>query len=137
MFRYFCNRNRHKDSYMDKKLMDLKNSLRFRRWSRKAYSVLISLGKHVTIGHVCKSITEASCLKSSAKLLTYNYKVSDTERLNSGNNISQVNIPNIKCLSKQLIKKTTNASSLYEVYIYSLIQRKNININVITDSDIV
>lgn len=38
--------------------------IRFRHWSRKAYAAFASLGKHVTIGHVCKSIAEASLCKS-------------------------------------------------------------------------
>ena len=41
-----------------------KNMIRFRHWSRKAYAAFASLGKHVTIGHVCKSIAEASLCKS-------------------------------------------------------------------------
>ena len=38
--------------------------LRFRRWSRKAYAVFCSLGKHVTIGCVSKGIAEASLSKT-------------------------------------------------------------------------
>ena len=38
--------------------------IRFRQWSRKGYAIFASLGKHVTIGHVCKSIAEASLTKT-------------------------------------------------------------------------
>lgn len=41
------------------------NTIRFRRWSRKAYSIFASLHRHVTIGQVCNSITDASMSKSS------------------------------------------------------------------------
>ena len=40
--------------------------IRFRQWSRKGYAIFASLGKHVTIGHVCKSIAEASLTKTDA-----------------------------------------------------------------------
>lgn len=73
-----------KHDFMNKRLMNIKRSLRFRRWSRKAYSVLISLKNHVTIGHVCKSITDASCLKSSAAVsddLHYPYRNNRKDRL--------------------------------------------------------
>ena len=39
--------------------------IRFRQWSRKAYAVFSSLGKHVTIGFVGKGIVDASLCKSS------------------------------------------------------------------------
>lgn len=39
--------------------------IRFRHWSRKAYAVFSSLGKHVTIGFVGKGIVDASLCKSS------------------------------------------------------------------------
>lgn len=38
--------------------------IRFRQWSRKGYAIFASLGKHVTIGHACKSIAEASLTKT-------------------------------------------------------------------------
>ena len=38
--------------------------IRFRQWSRKGYAIFASLGKHVTIGHVCKSIADASLTKT-------------------------------------------------------------------------
>lgn len=41
------------------------NTIRFRKWSRKAYSIFASLHRHVTIGQVCNSITDASMSKSS------------------------------------------------------------------------
>lgn len=41
-----------------------KKSIRFRRWGRKAYSAFCSIGRHVTIGHVCKGIADASLDKS-------------------------------------------------------------------------
>lgn len=43
-------------------------SIRFRRWSRKAYAVFLSLGRCVTIGHVSKSITEASLSKNRKEI---------------------------------------------------------------------
>lgn len=63
MFHYFC--RARKNSNMNKRLLRTRKTLRFRRWSRKAYSVLISLTNHVTVGHVSKSISDASCRKSS------------------------------------------------------------------------
>lgn len=39
-------------------------TFRFRRWSRKPYAVFCSLGRHITIGHVCKSIADASLRKT-------------------------------------------------------------------------
>lgn len=49
---------------MNKLFKTLRRTLRFRHWSRKAYSLFISCSNHVTIGHVCKSIVDASCRKS-------------------------------------------------------------------------
>ncbi len=46
-------------SYLHKKRV-----ICFRRWSRKAYAAFQSLGKHIVIGHVSKSIVEASLRKS-------------------------------------------------------------------------
>ena len=40
-------------------------SLRFRRWSRKAYSAFASIGRHVTIGCVSKSIADKSLSKQA------------------------------------------------------------------------
>ncbi len=40
--------------------------IRFRRWSRKSYSMFASIGKYVTIGQVCKSIAEASLSKTNS-----------------------------------------------------------------------
>lgn len=54
---------------MRKTVFRMRKTLRFRRWSRKAYSILVSLKNHVTVGQVCKSIAEASCKKSSRKVL--------------------------------------------------------------------
>ncbi len=42
------------------------STIRFCRWSRKAYAAFASIGKHVTIGKVCKSITEASLNKTAS-----------------------------------------------------------------------
>lgn len=44
--------------------------VRFRRWSRKGYAIFGSLGKLVTIGRVCKSIADASQLKSGRMRLS-------------------------------------------------------------------
>lgn len=38
-------------------------TLRFHRWSRKAFASFLSLGKHVIICHVKASIADASCAK--------------------------------------------------------------------------
>lgn len=43
-------------------------SIRFRRWSRKAYSVFCSVGKHITIGRVSAGIADASLKKSKSSL---------------------------------------------------------------------
>ncbi len=40
--------------------------IRFRRWSRKAYSTFCSIGKHVTIGHISAGIANASLKKSKS-----------------------------------------------------------------------
>lgn len=53
---------------MNRLFKTLRHSLRFRRWSRKAYSLFVSCNNHVTIGHVCKSIVDASCRKTSNTL---------------------------------------------------------------------
>ena len=37
--------------------------VRFKRWSRKRYAAFCSVGRVVTIGHVCKSIADASMSK--------------------------------------------------------------------------
>ncbi len=39
------------------------SNLRFRRWSRKAYASFASIGRHVTIGCVSKSIADKSLNK--------------------------------------------------------------------------
>lgn len=39
--------------------------IRFRRWSRKSYAIFSSLGRCVTIGSVCSSISDLSLRKSS------------------------------------------------------------------------
>lgn len=41
--------------------------MRFRYWSHKSYAVFSSLGKHVTIGFVCKSIVEAALTKNAGR----------------------------------------------------------------------
>lgn len=41
-------------------------SIRFRRWGHKAYSAFCSIGRHVTIGRVCKGIADASLEKGGA-----------------------------------------------------------------------
>ncbi len=38
-------------------------SLRFCRWSRKAYSAFCSVGRHVTIGALRKAVAECSLMK--------------------------------------------------------------------------
>ena len=42
------------------------SSLRFRRWSRKAYAAFASIGRHVTIGCVSKSIADKSLTKQAS-----------------------------------------------------------------------
>lgn len=39
--------------------------IRFRSWSRKSYAAFCSLASEVTIGQVCKSITDMSLRKSA------------------------------------------------------------------------
>lgn len=41
--------------------------IRFRRWSRKAYGVLMTLHREVTLGRVCRSIADAALLKSGTR----------------------------------------------------------------------
>lgn len=41
------------------------NTVRFRRWSRKAYAAFSSIHKQVSIGHVCKGIADSAVIKSS------------------------------------------------------------------------
>lgn len=67
-FHYFCIIVKKK-ILMRKTVLRMRKTLRFRRWSRKAYSILVSLKNHVTVGQVCKSIAEASCKKSSRNVL--------------------------------------------------------------------
>lgn len=45
-------------------------TVRFRRWSRKGYAAFASLGRCVTIGQVCKSITERALAKQLAPAIT-------------------------------------------------------------------
>lgn len=45
-------------------------TIRFRRWSRKGYAAFASLGQCVTIGQVCKSITERALTKQVAPGIT-------------------------------------------------------------------
>lgn len=44
-------------------------ALRFQKWSSKAYAMFASIGKHITIGNVKNSITNASMIKQGAKLI--------------------------------------------------------------------
>lgn len=64
---------------MKKTVLRMRKTLRFRRWSRKAYSILVSLKNHVTVGQVCKSIAEASCKKSSRNVLATEYCVAENK----------------------------------------------------------
>ena len=43
-----------------RKIVNNKHTIRFRRWSRKAYAMFASIGKCVTIGNVKKGIADAS-----------------------------------------------------------------------------
>lgn len=52
-----------------------KHFIRFRRWSRKAYSVFFSLHKHITIGVIDFKITTSSIKKQSNFLETNVYKL--------------------------------------------------------------
>lgn len=45
-------------------------TVRFRCWSRKGYAAFASLGRCVTIGQVCKSITERALAKQVAPGIT-------------------------------------------------------------------
>lgn len=47
-----------------KTVKHLPRTIRFRKWSRKAYAAFASIGKCVTIGHVSKSIADNSLTKS-------------------------------------------------------------------------
>lgn len=40
-----------------------RQTIRFRRWSRRAYAAFASIGRCVTIGNVCKSIADSSLSK--------------------------------------------------------------------------
>lgn len=42
-------------------------SFRFKRWNRAAYSVFCSVGRCVTIGHVCEGIVERALQKQHVK----------------------------------------------------------------------
>lgn len=52
-----------------------KHVIRFRRWSRKAYSVFCSLHKHITIGVIYYKLTRTSIKKQSTFLETNVYKL--------------------------------------------------------------
>ena len=41
-------------------------TIRFRRWSRKAYAAFASIGRCVTIGCLCKSVADSSLSKQKA-----------------------------------------------------------------------
>jgi hypothetical protein len=45
-------------------------TLCFRRWSRKGYAAFCSLGKQVMIGHVAKSIVDASLTKQKRNVIS-------------------------------------------------------------------
>lgn len=47
-----------------KTVKHLPRTIRFRKWSRKAYATFASIGKCVTIGHVSKSIADNSLTKN-------------------------------------------------------------------------
>ena len=56
----------HPASYRNRtmnKARPILHGLRFRRWSRKQYAAFASMGRHVTIGHVCNSIADRSLKK--------------------------------------------------------------------------
>ncbi len=48
---------------------NIKHFIRFRRWSRKAYAVLVSLKSNVTIGFLSKNIADKSLCKQKKDLL--------------------------------------------------------------------
>ena len=43
-------------------------TIRFRCWNRKGYAIFRSLHRHVTIGHVCKSIADSALKKDKSTL---------------------------------------------------------------------
>lgn len=45
----------------------LNSNLRFKRWSRKAYAIFLSLGREVTIGKLSVQIADASSRKQENK----------------------------------------------------------------------
>lgn len=45
----------------------IKHTIRFRRWSRKAYATFASIGRYVTIGFLRKSIADSSLGKQKTK----------------------------------------------------------------------
>lgn len=47
--------------------ISVRTPIRFRRWSRKAYGVLMTLHREVTLGRVCRSIADAALLKSGSR----------------------------------------------------------------------
>lgn len=49
-----------------KNTVSARYSIRFRRWSRKAYAAFASLGKYVTIGSLRKSVADRSLSKQKA-----------------------------------------------------------------------
>lgn len=49
-----------------RKKLSVRHTLRFRRWSRKAYAAFVSIGRCVTIGCLRKSIADCSLSKQKA-----------------------------------------------------------------------
>lgn len=60
--------------------------IRFRYWSHKSYAVFSSLGKHVTIGFVCKSIVEAALTKNAGRhrIIAFKEGTKDLNLLSEG-----------------------------------------------------
>lgn len=54
-----------------KAIKHLPTTIRFRKWSRKAYAAFASIGKCVTIGHVSKSIADNSLSKRKTAILQF------------------------------------------------------------------
>lgn len=86
------------------KIYKNRQSIRFRRWSRKAYAVFCSVGRCVTIGCLSKAVADSSLSKQKGEnLSTVAESYQDKETIDEEND----HLPDVSLLLLQLIQPQT------------------------------
>lgn len=97
------------------------NSLRFRRWSRRAWAVFASLGREVTIGALRVPVSEQSLVKSDGVIaicLTERDTIEEEDE-----ELLEICLPELECVALRPVKVPAGSPENINCFIKKRLER--------------